>query len=236
MAESDWLYWDDMSDLASVRHGVSAGFPKPNGGGNFCYALAALVSEATCAGRRVDLPDFNPIALGKGASVRGALYRDAAAGVACYLVALAQGPSVENEAYLLGLEGAEPGRLVLRKGVIRDGLPPTSTTIVAASSLRYTAGAYLHVRLDAIVNANGDVVLNVLANDLAANPVTAPVWAKVAGMGDPPNGTPSFIDDCLGLNSGSLPFTGGGYVGFAYAASTIGRRGLVDHFEALRMT
>jgi hypothetical protein len=235
MAESDWAYWDDMSDLASVRHGVSTGFLKPNGGGDFCYAHAALVSEATVAGRRVALANFEPIATGKGASVRCALYRDAAASHSCYIAVLAQGPSVDDEAYLLGLEGVEPGRIVIRKATIRSGLP-SGGVVLAASNLRFTGGSYLHLRLDAIVNANGDVVLNALQNNLTANPVTAPVWEKIAGMGDPPNGTPSFIDDCLGINSGSLPFTGGGYVGFAYAASTIGRKGLVDHFEALRMT
>ena len=233
MAQADWNEWDDQSDIASLRHGVSVGYTPPAGGGAFIYGMYTAVSAATCGGLRCAVADYGPVAAGEGVSVRGALYRRAEAAHAAYLVANAQGSSVEDDAYLLGVEEVEPGRIVIRKGKIGDGMV-TGLRTLAASTLRYAGAAWRHLRLDVLPNANGDVVLNAYLSDLTAHDVTAPVWERIAGLGDPPNGTPSFVDDVLGVNAGSEPLVVGGYVGFAFHATAIGRFGGFDHLEILR--
>jgi hypothetical protein len=86
----------------------------------------------------------------------------------------------------------------------------------------------VHLRLDAIVNTNGDVVLNCYENNLALNPVTAPVWEAIPGISQ-------FIDDQLGINSGSQPFTSG-RGGFGFATKDVTRRSYVDYVEIQRQT
>jgi len=239
MAQGEWADWGESVAQANVKRGVSAGYPKPSGGGSFCYAFSSKVSEAGQAvAKYVDLSNFNPIASGKGCSVRGTLRRHSSAGHSVFLIALGQSVAdiYSDEAYLLGVWDAEPGKIALRKGIIAEGIPEDDDQILASSNLLYEGGQYLHLRLDVIVNGNGDVVLNVLQNDLSAHNVDAPVWENIEGMGDPLNDDPTFVDDVLGINSGSVPFIGGGYVGYGYTSSQIGRNAFVDHLEMLRQT
>jgi hypothetical protein len=78
-----------------------------------------------------------------------------------------------------------------------------------------------------VVNQNGDVLLQVFRNDLTTNPLgTAPAWAAVPGISQ-------FIDDTLGINSGSEPFTSG-RAGFGFFTKDVTRRGFVDHVEVFR--
>jgi hypothetical protein len=78
-----------------------------------------------------------------------------------------------------------------------------------------------------VVNLNGDVLLQVFQNDLVAHALgTAPSWAAVPGMGE-------FIDDALGINSGSQPFTSG-RAGFGFFTKDVTRRGFLDHVEVFR--
>ena len=44
---------------------------------------------------------------------------------------------------------------------------------------------------------------------------------------------PVFIDDQLGINSGSQPLTSG-RAGFGFSAADVTRRGFVDHIELYR--
>ena len=86
---------------------------------------------------------------------------------------------------------------------------------------------WLHLRLDVIVNANGDVVLKVFRNALDAHPLGSPPdWQPVPGMTE-------FIDDHLGINSGSQPLTSG-RGGFGFAVGDVTRRGFFDHLELYR--
>jgi hypothetical protein len=90
-------------------------------------------------------------------------------------------------------------------------------------------GTWLHLRLDVIVNSNGDVVLQVLQNDLVAHPLgTPPNWQPVAGMA-------TFIDDATAINSGSQPLTSG-RGGFGVTVNDVTRRAFFDHLELQRQT
>jgi hypothetical protein len=139
-----------------------------------------------------------------------------------------QGNSVNDQAYLLGLSDDDPHRVVLRKGTVTTGLPDADGPgVLLKSSESFAQATWLHLRLDVIVNANGDVVLKVFRNDLDAHALgTPPDWQPVPGMAE-------FIDDHLGINSGSQPLTSG-RGGFGFSVRDVTRRGFFDHLELYR--
>jgi hypothetical protein len=70
-------------------------------------------------------------------------------------------------------------------------------------------------------------VLKVFQNDLAAHALgTPPDWQPVSGMVE-------FIDDHLGINSGSQPLTSG-RGGFGCSVKDVTRRSFFDHVELFR--
>jgi hypothetical protein len=169
--------------------------------------------------------------MAKGGSIRGCIQRGAGGGptgFSPFLFLCCQGNSVNDSAYMLGLSDDDPHRVVLRKGAIAVGLPDADGPgVLLKSAASFAQATWVHLRLDVIVNTNGDVVLKVLSNDLAAHPLgTAPDWQLVAGM-------VQFIDDQLGINSGSQPLTSG-RVGFGMSVKDITRRAYFDHLELFR--
>ncbi len=231
MAESDWSYLTDGLDIATVDRGVTAGIPRPPGGGSFLFAFNSLAVTKGAVALFANLVDFAPMA--KGASIRGCVMRAAGGGptgFSPFLYLCCQGTSVNDAAYLLGPADEDPHRIVLRKGAVSLGIPGSdSNGVLLKSSATFAQSTWLHLRLDVIVNTNGDVVLRTYQNDLAANPLgTTPSWQPIAAMGQ-------FIDDHLGINSGSQPLTSG-RGGFGYAVRDAARRAYFDHLELLRQT
>ncbi len=228
MAEADWSYLNDGLPAATVDRGVTAGINRPPGGGTFLFGFNSLALATGAVALFVNLPGFAPMA--KGASVRGGLQRGpggGATGFAPFLFVCGQGTSVNDQAYLLGLSDDDPHRVVLRKGAAAGGVPPEGPGTLLQSGESFAQGTWLHVRLDAIVNGNGDVVLAAFRNDLALHPLgTPPDWLPIPGM-------PPFIDDQLGINSGSQPLTSG-RGGFGFAVRDVTRRGFFDHLELAR--
>src|SRR6185369_1902067 len=123
-------------------------------------------------------------------------------------------------------------RIELRKGSIAFGLPdvaPGGSGVLRRSSGSVAIDDWVHLRLDVISEENGDVRLQVFQNDLDAHPLGgAPTWEAIDGMAE-------FVDDALGVNSGSSPFTSG-YAGFAFQTSEVTRRAQVDHVDVRRQT
>lgn len=247
MGQPDWNDLDDSLTTASVKRGVTNEVAGPAGGNGFTYAYNSLVSDVVGAhGKFVDLANFTPTGTlltvpDGGGSVRGCLKRVTSpntTGMTPMLFACAQGgpPSVNDYAYMLGLSDADPYEIVLAKGPIASGIAeadnPENLTILARSSAQYSMGDGLwhHLRLDAIVEPNGDVLLQAFANDLALQPIgTPPTWVAVPGF---PSG--GFVDGVTQINSGSAPLWGG-YWGWAFAVNAaINRRGAFDALEALR--
>lgn len=231
MAEADWTVLNDSLGAGSVAKGVTAGFTPPSGGGSFVYGFNSLDTSAGAVGLFVNLVDFAPTA--KGASIRACMKRAPSGGPIGFspmiFVGL-QGPSVNDEGYLLGLADGDPSRICLRKGAIAGGLPdlaPGGSGVLRRSTETVAVDEWVHLRLDMIFNTVGDVRLQVFENDLAANPLGgAPSWVAIPGMSE-------FVDDALGVNSGSAPFTSG-RVGFAFRTSDVTRRAQFDHVEVLR--
>lgn len=232
MAQADWGVLANSLDATSLKRGVTNGVARPNGGGNFVYAFNSTVSTAGATGLCAAQTNFAPMA--KGGSVRGAIRRGASGGPLNFAPMLfigLQSNDVNASGYLLGLDDDDPHRIVIRKGTILTGIPALSIGtqgILKQGSVTYPNDTWLHLRLDMIVNTNGDVILQAFQNDLGANPVSAPIWTAVPGC-------EQFIDDALGINSGSAPYTSG-YAGFAFQTKDVSRRGYFDHLEVLRQT
>ena len=231
MAETDWTYLNDGLDAAAVDRGVTTGVARPPGGGNFVFGLNSLATAQGAVGLFTNQVNFAPVA--KGGSVRGAIQRGVSGGplnFAPFLFVGMQGPSVNDLGYLLGLGDGDPHHVVLRKGALSGGLPdiaPGTQGVLRRSTGTFLPATWLHLRLDMVVNLNGDVLLQVFQNDLVAHPLgTAPSWVAVPGVDQ-------FIDDALGINSGSQPFTSG-RAGFGYFTKDVTRRGFFDQVEVYR--
>jgi hypothetical protein len=227
MAETNWTFLSNGLADSNVSRGVSAGYTPPNGGGSYVFACHSLSAVNGVVGKRCNESGFNPIASGKGASVRGAIRRGGGdTEIAPFLfAALDTADAAAGVAYMLGLaHDEEPGHLVLRKGDLASGLPESDAGVLRKSSGTYARDTWLHLRLDVIVQPSGDVVIQLFANDLGTNAVTAPTWDDIAGMAD-------YTDDKNGINSGSLPYSSGGYVGIGYWTNDTGRHAWFDHVQ-----
>jgi hypothetical protein len=232
MSEAEWTFMHTGFDAASVRRGVTTGIARPPNGGKFVYGFNSVVNTSGAVALYANQASFAPINA-RGGSVRGAVQRGASGGplnFAPFLFLGANGLDVTSaHAYLLGLDDDDPHRIVLRKGLITDGLPSTSVGtngILAAGTESFVNSTWVHLRLDAIVNTNGDVLLQAYRSDLALHPVDNPAWALVPGIGQ-------FIDDALGINSGSPPLQGG-YIGFGFQSKDVSRRAFFDQIEVQR--
>lgn len=237
MAESDFTELANSLSTGQLDRGVTAGIDRPNGGGSFVYGFNSLAVVDGAAGLFTNQVNFAPMT--KGGRIIGAIKRHPSGsptGFAPFLFIGLQGPDVADSGYLLGLGDADPHHIVLRKGAINEGLPETVgvSGVLVLGTEPFSNDTWLHLRLDMIVNTNGDVVLNVFENDLDTNPVTSPVWDTVPGMDDiSPGSGRAFLDDALGIGSGSQPFENG-RAGFAMRVEDSARRGFFDHVEIAR--
>lgn len=244
MGSSNWTYLSDALDAAALDRGATSGIARPNGGGNFVFGFNSLVTTQGAAGKFTNQTGWAPTAALKGGSIRGAIQRGISAGdinfSPCFFLQC-QGTSVNDYAYILGLSDEEPAHIVLCKKSIVSGLPTSpvalSDGVLAVSTNTYAQGTWLHLRLDAVVNANGDVLLQAFQSDLSSYAVTSPTWTSIAGM------TTAFVDDALGVNSQLAgvaatqyqPFTSG-RMGIAFFTKDISRRGFFDHITCWRQT
>jgi hypothetical protein len=232
MADSDWANLNNELTPAEVGKDTTASLTPPNGGGTHVYAFNSLDGTVTgAAGKYCLLANFAPTA--SGSWIAAALKRLSSAsltGFSPLLYIQATGNDVSDNAYLLGLENADPYRIVLRKGTIIGGIPQANDgEYLRRSSQQYQISDDLwhHIAVEAVRQPNGEVYLNCWENDLSVNPVTAPVWAAIDGM-------TQFIDDVPGINSGSAPY-GGGYCGFAFSvAEAVAVRAAFDHIQIRR--
>ncbi len=232
MAEVDWSVLASSLSIGTLDRGVTNGIARPSGGGNFVYGFNSLAVTSGAAALLTNQTNFAPTPANKGGSIRGAVKRLPSGGVigfSPFLFIGGQGSDVTDNAYLLGLENADPHAIVLRKGKIIEGVPSAAvgaSGVLAKSTSTFANDTWLHLRLDMIVNLTGDVLLQAFRSDLVANPVSAPVWVAIPGIS-------TFIDDALGINSGSAPYTSG-RMGFGFQSADVARRGAFDHLEAFR--
>lgn len=231
MAQADFTELTDSLDSGVLVRGVTAGATPPNGGGTHVYGARTLSVVAGAYALFTNQAGFAPGAAFKDQSVRGAVKKGVSAGAngfSAFLFVCGQTVDVNGFAYVLGLSEGDPSYLVLAKRRIVDGIPegaPGTNGILRRSSATVAIDTWKHLRLDAVINTNGDVVLNVFQSDLVANAVTAPAWVAIPGL-------TQFIDDNLGVNSGSTPLTSG-RMGFGARYADTGRVAYWDHLECL---
>lgn len=232
MAESDWTVCSSSISSASLDRGVTTGLVRPNGGGSFVYGFNSLAVVAGATALFCNQTNFAPTPSNKGGSVRGAVKRALSGGqigFSPFLFIGLQGPDISDQGYLLGLSDAEPHSIIMRKGPISAGIPdsPIGTNgVLGKSSETFEPDTWLHLRIDMIVNLTGDVILKAFRSDLVANLVTSPIWLPIPGLTD-------FVDDTLGINSGSAPFTSGRF-GFGMQVADAARRSVFDQIEVSR--
>jgi hypothetical protein len=240
MAETDWNFLSSGLSASSVARGVSSGFDRPNGGGSYLFGFNSLDDSLGAVGLYANQTNFNPLVDDSsnptGCSIRGAIKRGVSANpldFSPFFFAGIQGVTVNDSCYMLGLSNADPYNIMLVKGTMANGMPSTTSadTVLDFSTETFTPDTWHHLRLDVIVNPNGDVVLNVYQNDLDTYAVTSPTWTAIDGLSQ-------FIDDALGANSydkgnSDTPYVGG-RAGFGFNTNGIQRRALFDHIELYR--
>lgn len=236
MAEADWTVLDDALGTGVIRRAPTDGVdPPPNSGSPepFVYAFNSVATTAGATGFFCNRTNFAPMA--KGGSIKGSMQRPIGGGPTGFSPMLfigLQGPSVNDLGYLLGLSDGDPSRILLRKGTLAAGLgdlapDPVNNGVLLRSTTTYARATWQHLRLDMIVNTNGDVRLQVYRNNLELHEHgTAPTWEAVPGMEE-------FVDDGLGINSGTPGFTSG-RVGFAFRSADVTRRGYFTWLEVAR--
>ena len=243
MAETDWTELTGGLSDSSLKAGVTSAENPPDGGGTFVYGMNSLQVVTGARGLFVNGSGFAPTT--KGGSIRGAVKRGVSGGsvgFSPFLFIMATGPDVTDSAYMLGLSDDSPSRISLVKGVISSGIvagapAAPDNTVLLRSTREVAIDEWVHLRLDAIANANGDVILQAYENDLDANPIGSPPnWQIIEGMEGPrAPAIDGFIDDSLGVKSGSVPFTSG-RMGYGMAVEDVSRRAYFDSIEAFRNT
>lgn len=224
MAEADWTVCNDAPDINTIRRGSTQGIAPPSGG-DFVYAFnsAAVVEGASALFHNG--AGFAPFP--EGASIRAVIQKGAGGGQAGstpLLFICLQGPSVNDSAYMLCLADDDPAKLLLVKGPLANG---PAGVVLRESDESFAIGEWLHVRLDAVFNSNGDVALSVFKSDLGTNPIPGPFdWQAIPGMAP-------IVDDALGINSGSVPHVGG-RGGFGIWCNDVTRRAYTAHVELHR--
>lgn len=239
MASADWTELLGSLTTGDVLRGASAGFVPPNGGGSFVYGYNSLTSTVGAVGQFTNLVNFAPMA--KGGRITGAIQRGISGGNSGYSPFLfigAQGANVTDDGYMLGLSNESPHYITLRKGALSDGIPNDgagSNGVLTKGTIAHATGTWVHLRLDMVVNLNGDVVLLAFQNDLDTNDVDTPVWEEIPGMEwtIAPDTGRVFIDDAAGVNSGSAPYLDG-RVGYGFQTADVSRRGYFDHITVAR--
>lgn len=175
--------------------------------------------------------EFNPAP--KGGQVNGLMKRGPSGGLtgsAPMFFIAAQGPAIDDQAYLFGLSDSSPSYLILRKGKISEGLPnsPVGTDgVLARGSVAHGADEWKHLRLDMTRLPNGDILLAPRESDLAVQGMENPLWEEIPGMGQ------SVLDDVLAVATGTPPFTGG-RMGFAFQFADVARRAFFTRIQCFQ--
>lgn len=238
MSAADWSELTNSLNTAIVTRGPSGGYTPPNGGNAFVYAFHSFATADGAVCRYVDLANFSPIAATKGGQVTGAILKGPGGITQCsaFLFICAQGATVEDSAYMIGLESNDPSSIKVFKGPMVNGIPATDPAAAAdgktllTSDSAYTADEWVHVRMDVIRQGSGDVLIKCYENDLSnpLTPVNTPAWTALPGC-------ETFTDDVAGVHSGTLPFDGG-YLGHGFEVGIISRVAQFDYLTMVRQT
>ena len=237
MAEVDWTFIG--ADAATIRRGVTAAFTPPpaNATNKFVFGFHSQVDSAAQSAMYLNKTNFAPLKNDAGSATGGVIQAALQRAPSTYTTGFSigmfmclQGTDVGQYAYVLGLSDNYPHEVVLAKCTLKADLKVDASYVLKKGSATYNPGTWVHLRLEVIVNPNGDVVLRALQNDLNSNKVDSPSWQSISGIDD-------FIDDSLGINAASTGHPqplAGGYAGVFFSSTKSGCRALVDHVVVMR--
>lgn len=124
MAEANFALVANGLTIAQVDSGVIHTEDPPAGGGNFVFAFNTIVASAPGAqAYRSVVPGFNPLLIGGRVSAtlkRGLVA--ASSGFEPFLFIGLATDDVDDFAYCVGLEEAQPARVLLRRGLLSEGI------------------------------------------------------------------------------------------------------------------
>jgi len=238
----------------NIRRLVTSGVARPPGSsGSFVFGFNSLGTATGAVALGCALDKFAPVQPPDsqgGGSIRGCVKRGVGGGrtgFSPFLFIGAQANNINAKAYLLGLEDANPSRIVLAKGQLLNGVPdvsnPASTKILRYSKEGYDWDIWHHLRLDMVVNVNGsnsDVILRAYRSPIGEGQVGCenPQWAAVDFNDDlnDLHGAGAFIDDALCVNGDGTPPLAVGYLGFGFKSSDVARRAYFDYLEVMRQS
>lgn len=229
MAEVDWqrLTTNALDELL-VSGGIATIGSPPNG--TKCMGYHMIQSGQGFAGHICALASFSPIASDKGGSITTCM-RKFGTGDHSPITFFANSKDVASaQAYILGLSGEQPPRIVLKKGKLNTSVLATSEETLAVSDADYPTNPWLQLSLFVTVNLHGEVGLAVRRIDPID--VTPPI-----GLGSEVPGIGTVVDDNGGIISGSVPYAGPFYVGHGcYFGGSQGRIALFDYTIIGRQT
>lgn len=240
MAQEDWTELTGSLTAPSVARVATPAIPPPPSDFDKAFVMHSRVATSGVLGYFVNEVDFAP-AVGDQA-IEGVLYRQpgpSGSGVSNFLFAALQGTDTTSSGYMIGLSDSNPSRIVLAKARPQDGLQnvapdPDNNGILLRGTQDFAVATWVHVRLEIVVNANGDVFVKPLWSDLDLHLVTAPVWQTPEGMdGILVPAYDGFLDDFAQTYSGSAPF-GSGRLGYGAKFTDISRIAAFDHVRVER--
>lgn len=243
MARDDWSVLSGSADGtgwggSTILRDATFGVDPPNGGSPGVFGINSREPVDACVGIYTTLATFSPTP--SGARIEGCIQRGVSGGpqgFSQFLFGNLSGSNVADVGYLLGIEDQTPGRIVLVKGSPNVGIPNDglNTKVLRTSSETISQGKWIHLRMDLIVQGSGDVVIRCYQNDVEAHPLDIPSsWVWVPIVFD--DGWSSqfedgyFIDDVVGVNSGSVPIQAG-FAGFASKLTEAARRSYFDNLQ-----
>lgn len=238
MSQADWGFLAGSLTDSVVRRGPTAGLTPPPGGGSHVFGFTSIDNTPGVVGLYCLQANFSPVPGIRGGRITAAIRRTsigAATGFAPFLFFAAQAANVDGAAYMLGLSDEASSKVQLRKGPIAGGIAAVSTVNPLASpntlmrsTNGYPADEWQHLRLDVVLQGTGDAILQVFRNNLQAHSVSSPVWEAIPGMEGPYTSFAGFVDDGLGINTGTVPLSGG-YMGFGARFDAANRATYFDH-------
>lgn len=124
MSAANWVEVPNSLAVGAVDRGVIYTQSPPSGGGNHVFGFHTVADDVPGAiAFRSDVTDFNPMTL--GGMISSAMKRGRSAISGGFAPFIFQGldlDDIDGTAYMLGLEDAEPSRVLLRRGILSDGL------------------------------------------------------------------------------------------------------------------
>lgn len=206
MGSADWT--SPVNELAAgdvVRNVTMMLIGSGEIDGSFVYGFRAITDEAGFAGKLCNVAGFNPITAAlKLGTIRAMMRKHTSLDGYSAMVFFANGSDVETaEGYMLGISEGTTPNLILKRGLLNSGLSQ-SGSYLRKSTTPVSCATWYDVKLEAVYNPQGDIVLNCWINE---GTIASPVWAAIPGMAQ-------VIDDSLGYLSGDEPPTGNFYPGF----------------------